>query len=249
MDIQDMAASFVGTDSVLQATRVAMAPIRTAEIIAASFVSTDSVLQATRVAMALAASIHTSSLMGSEIPVVLPLETLGSLAWTETEDLSVLSEEDIKPWGGENRLSGKKFHNYSMVEAFDLLAEFEKNLRRFIDQKMSAAYGPDWVKQKVHGDIWRVWQEKRAKAVMAGENQGRLIDYADFGDYAAIITRRDNWEQVFKRYFGRPEFVQESFCRLHPVRVCTMHARVLPSDLRLVLKAEVLQLSKRIWHN
>jgi hypothetical protein len=163
-------------------------------------------------------------------------------------DMSLTSSDECEERLVENRLSGRKFNSNEMAEVYDLLSEFEQNIRRFIDQKMSAAYGPDWVRKKVHKNIWQGWQDRQVTAALAGEYCGSLIDYADFGDYANIISQKDNWIEVFKQHFGRVESVKESLYRLHPVRVCTMHARVLPPDLRLVLKVEVMQLSKRIWN-
>jgi hypothetical protein len=164
-------------------------------------------------------------------------------------DMSLTSSDECEERLVENRLSGRKFNSNEMAEVYDLLSEFEQNIRRFIDQKMSAAsYGPDWVRKKVHKNIWQGWQDRQVTAALAGEYCGSLIDYADFGDYANVISQKDNWIEVFKQHFGRVESVKESLYRLHPVRVCTMHARVLPPDLRLVLKVEVMQLSKRIWN-
>jgi len=57
-----------------------------------------------------------------------------------------------------------------------------------------------------------------------------------------IITRRDNWEAVFKPIFCRAESVIESFQRLYPIRICTMHARVITQDDELYLYVEVKRL-------
>jgi hypothetical protein len=58
------------------------------------------------------------------------------------------------------------------------------------------------------------------------------VEYLDFPDYAPIITRNDNWDEVFKDYFLRQESVKESFVRLAPIRNAAMHSRPLtPEDM------------------
>ena len=75
-----------------------------------------------------------------------------------------------------------------------------------------------------------------------GEPEYPLIAYADFADYEQIIVRRDNWKQAFSSVFKRPALVQESFRRLYPIRVCTMHARLITQDDELYLYAETRRL-------
>ncbi len=81
------------------------------------------------------------------------------------------------------------------------------------------------------------WLEKQQTAINNGEQEWPLIAYADFMDYVQIITRKDNWE-VFKDFFHRKDSVQESFRRLHPIRICTMHARLITQDDELFLLVE-----------
>lgn len=145
-------------------------------------------------------------------------------------------------------LSRKPFSNYRMAKSYDLLSEFERDLRHFIHQRMHEAFGPEWEKHRVPGEIYKGWREKQKKAAVAGEPQGLLIDYADFTDYVTIITQRNNWTDVFKAHFGRAEFVRESLYRLHPIRLCVMHSRHLPRNMWLVLQTETTLLSDKIWN-
>jgi hypothetical protein len=127
-------------------------------------------------------------------------------------------------------------------DAHDRLQRFETQLRRFIDKMMTAACGESWTKQRVPGEIRKNWLEKRQKARDNGEPERPLIAYADFTDYVQIITRRDNWDEIFKPAFRRTESVQESFQRLYPIRVCTMHARIITQDDQLYLYAETTRM-------
>lgn len=124
------------------------------------------------------------------------------------------------------------------VAAFDQLNRFERAVRDFIETVMKEEFGDDWMKSRLPSRMLELWVEKRDRAIKAGEVEQRLIDYADFTDYKAIIERTDNWKQVFQPIFGRAEDVRESFQRLFPVRIATMHARIVTQDDELLLVVE-----------
>lgn len=131
-------------------------------------------------------------------------------------------------------------------EAFNQLLRFEVALRRFIERVMQDAFGEHWMKRQLPTNMLAAWVDKRDKAVKAGHVEQPLIDYADFTDYRAIIERKDNWNTVFKPVFGRPEDVRESFQRLFPVRIATMHARFITQDDELLLVVETKRVLKAI---
>ena len=123
-------------------------------------------------------------------------------------------------------------------KAHDRLQRFETQMRKFIDEQMKAVFGENWIKHHVPDEIRQQWLDKRQKAKDHGERERPLIAYADFADYVKIITRDDNWQKVFKLAFNRKTSVQESFQRLYPIRICTMHARPITQDDDLYLYAE-----------
>lgn len=133
-------------------------------------------------------------------------------------------------------------------EAFAQLRRFEIALRRFIERVMSEAYGEHWMKHQLPANMLDSWRDKRDRAVRAGEIDQPLIDYADFSDYRPIIERKDNWNTVFKPVFGRADDVRESFQRLFPVRIATMHARIITLDDELLLRVETRRVLKAIGH-
>ena len=126
--------------------------------------------------------------------------------------------------------------------AHDRLQRFECHVREFIDRKLRAVLGEDWIKHRVSGEIRRAWINKQKKAVDEGQPQRPLMAYADFTDYEKIIVRSDNWEDVFRQVFRRKTLVQESLQRLYPIRLCTMHARIITQDDELYLCAETHRL-------
>lgn len=123
--------------------------------------------------------------------------------------------------------------------AYRQLLRLERHLRSFIDAKMTAAYGRSWIKQKVDKKRREDWEAKRAKGQKGATTDTRLIDFADFTHYEAIITRQDVFNDVFKECFERRESIRESFVRLYPYRNAVMHARAMSRREHLLMVAEV----------
>ena len=132
------------------------------------------------------------------------------------------------------------------TKAYRVLFVLETRIRAFIARAMADAHGDLWIAHHIPGDIRQKWQEKQRKALDSGEPKRPLIAYADFTDYIQIIERRDNWNTVFKQIFQRKEDVRESFVRLFPIRLCTMHARPVTLDDELLLRAESRRLLRAI---
>lgn len=131
-------------------------------------------------------------------------------------------------------------------EVFAILLRFEIALRRFIEDVMEKEFGSKWMKQQLPSSMLTSWEEKKEKAIKAGHPEFPLIDYADFSDYKMIIEKRNNWDRVFKYIFGRSEDVRESFQRLFPIRIATMHARLITNDDELLLHVETKRVLKAI---
>lgn len=131
-------------------------------------------------------------------------------------------------------------------DAFVRLRLFEVKVRRFIDRRMREEFGDQWALRQVPEDMREGWQRKRATAAQHEDGERPLIDYADFADYKTIIEKKDNWTRVFKAIFNRPEDIRESFLRLFPVRIATMHARAITQDDVLLLLVETKRVLKAI---
>ena len=131
--------------------------------------------------------------------------------------------------------------------AHDWLQRFESNLRNFIDEQMTEVFGPNWPKHQLPKGMYERWMEKREAAAKRGRAPKPLIAFADFTDYERVICKKDNWRQVFSSFFNRPESVRESFQRMHPIRLDTMHARPIAQDDELLLYVEVRRLIRVIF--
>jgi Swt1-like HEPN len=165
-----------------------------------------------------------------------------SLAGLQEDAVSGVEEYSLSETENEDERQGFARTN----AAHDRLQRFETHVRRFIDRQMTAAFGTDWIKHQLPGSMLIAWREKKQKAVDSGEKEWPLLAYADFTDYVPIIMRKDNWEKVFKPIFQRREFVQESFQRLYPIRICTMHARIITQDDELYLHVEIKRILRAI---
>lgn len=131
-----------------------------------------------------------------------------------------------------------------MAQVYKLFFRLERRLRIYIDRVMTDKYGADWERHRCHGNgqIYNKWVQKRQLAVRSGLQPQRLIQYADFTEYADLITKADNWKEIFQQIFDRPESVRESFHRLGPVRLCTMHARPITKIESILASAEITRL-------
>jgi len=129
-------------------------------------------------------------------------------------------------------------HNY--------LQRLERKLRLFIDRVMTAQYGPDWPKKQLPRDVLENWESKKSKAEAYGTPLSLLIEVADFTDYEKIICQKKHWQEVFQPWFRRSESVRESFQRLYPIRLATMHARFVTKEDELYVVAEATRLLSAI---
>ena len=163
-------------------------------------------------------------------------------AFQQILNIAGLKEESVPSTDEENEEIGLERNN----KAHDELQRFETELRKFIDKKMREAFGENWIKNQVSGEIRNKWKENKEIVETNDPLKRPLIDYADFPNYEQIIVRNDNWEKVFEPIFCRKSSVQESLQRLYPIRNCVMHARPLIQDDELYLQVEIMRIQKAI---
>jgi hypothetical protein len=166
-------------------------------------------------------------------------------AYQETVQIAGLAiEEDLEP-EVINEDDDEVGRN---SRAYETLLRFEREIRAFITAAMSQAFGIEWTRHQLPPRMFDDWNEKKQKALLQGAEDLPLIEYADFTDYKAIVERSDNWKLAFKPIFGRPEDIRESFQRVFPVRIATMHARFITLDDDLLLRAETTRVLNRLRH-
>ena len=118
----------------------------------------------------------------------------------------------------------------------------ESQIRKFIDLNMRFAFGVNWPNHQLPNGIYDQWLDRQRKKELTSRSKHPIIAYSDFTDYERVITRKDNWDQVFRPIFHRPENVRETFQRLYPIRLDTMHARIITKEDILLLYAESTRL-------
>jgi Swt1-like HEPN len=169
-------------------------------------------------------------------------ETLGIANLLEPPPTLIDRYEEIEP---EESSYNEETGFVRTNEAHDRLQRLESQLRKFIDEVMTLEAGPNWPKHRLHPDLLAAWREKKQRAQQQADTDLPLIAYADFTDYERVICKRDNWK-IFETYFRRPESVRESFQRLYPIRLDTMHSRVITQDDELFLAVECKRLMNAI---
>ena len=121
-----------------------------------------------------------------------------------------------------------------MSRAGQLINMFELRIRDYIHRLMTTRCGEGWEKKRTpdNGKMYADWEEKRRRATSRRSEQLALIHYADFTDYARIITRTDNWAEIFSSAFYDKDDLKISLRRLEQLRLIPMHSRpVTKSDL------------------
>lgn len=110
-------------------------------------------------------------------------------------------------------------------EALDAL---EEHLRAFVREKLAENFGENWQKTNVPPGILEDWRKKLNK-----EKSRRFpilpvseaIDYSDLGQLKDIICRRDNFERVFKPFFGNRDAIGSKIEELIAFRNPAAHNR------------------------
>jgi dnd system-associated protein 4 len=113
----------------------------------------------------------------------------------------------------------------------DTLKAFEEELRSFIQDSLTKQLGENWWKGGVPPDVRETCEGRKKKRegvpwLEAGDHP--LIYYADFDDYYKIITRKDNWRDVFEPVFQDEAWIKTKLLlELGPIRNDIAHNREL----------------------
>jgi hypothetical protein len=110
------------------------------------------------------------------------------------------------------------------------MKRLETNLRTFISSKLSSIDGSWWT-DRVPQDVRERAELRKSRNERpypwASEQDLHPVAFVDFPDYAKIILRRDNWDQVFRATFGDKEAISTKLRELEPIRNAIAHFRTL----------------------
>jgi len=112
-----------------------------------------------------------------------------------------------------------------------ILDELENALRKCIKTSLEKISANWWI-ERIPPDIRVKAEERREKDELKREH----IQYVDFADYVKIITRKDNWRDVFKEIFKDQEAITVKLKELEPIRNSVRHGRKLTTEQREKLK-------------
>jgi ribonuclease HIII len=110
------------------------------------------------------------------------------------------------------------------LELFNLISNFEEEMRAFICSKLKAIYGDDWWTKCVDENVRKKCEGRRDSEAKKGRKV-ELPDCLDFEHYWFILTNNENWNAVFEAYFRDKSKLQARLTILKDVRDPVSHAR------------------------
>ena len=143
---------------------------------------------------------------------------------------SIKSEELVRNTDIQKALAGRYAEELGN-EAYETLRRLETGLRGLIVSKLEALT-PDWWNRRIPEDVRHNAEERMQEdsGPWPWESmKAELIEYVDFTDYVKIVTRRDNWKEVFVHVFGDEETISSKLKELDPIRKSIAHSRKLSS--------------------
>jgi len=108
-------------------------------------------------------------------------------------------------------------------DAHQLLYSLENELRQFVFNQIQQANGI------IEKSILRDWESSKKKEALPPRKPKNydLIYYSTFDQLKRIIVQNENWEGIFKKYFGRPSGVISRINELDEIRDTIAHNRTL----------------------
>jgi len=114
------------------------------------------------------------------------------------------------------------------VDEYIRLYYLEKTLRHTVVERLSNIDEKWWLRRVPEDIRRRAEQRKREEMEKLVHTQDfHPIWYVDVTDYAAIIARKDNWNEVFKSIFRNKEHFKAAIEVLSPIRNKIAHMRPL----------------------
>lgn len=116
------------------------------------------------------------------------------------------------------------------IEPHNILRDLETKLRQGIQVRLRSV-SSNWWTERIPVDVKKKAEERKTRDEKPWPWYERReltpIFYIDFADYAKIIRRKDNWEQVFKSIFKDEEIISSKLRELEPIRNAIAHNREL----------------------
>jgi hypothetical protein len=107
--------------------------------------------------------------------------------------------------------------------ARSLLYELENSLRQFVGSKIEEKNG------EIDQAFVKCWESAKKKEFLPPRKplESKLINYSSFEHLRKIITHNNNWDKIFRTYFGRPNGVISRINEVDEIRDTIAHNRIL----------------------
>lgn len=133
-------------------------------------------------------------------------------------------------------------------EEYIRLYFLEKTLRQLVVDQLSMI-SERWWKQRIPGDVRKKAEDRKKDEE---EKLVHTVDlhpiwYVDFLDYVNIVTRKDNWRDVFKKIFRNKDHFRGTMEKLSPIRNKIAHMRPLSVREKINLDALSQDILVPIW--
>lgn len=104
-----------------------------------------------------------------------------------------------------------------------LLFDLENRLRMFIAENIEKNQGI------IDESIRKSWEKNKQKEFLPIRQplQTEPINYSNFEQLRLIVTQNENWEKIFRKYFGRRESVISRINELDDIRDTIAHNRII----------------------
>jgi len=150
-------------------------------------------------------------------------------------------EQELRDFINKNVELAESESSEPVNQNVSLMMEFENTLRQFLMATLNEHYGSEWWKKAVPKDVQENClqrKEKQEKMPWMSKTEYPLIYYADFQDYIKIILRRDNWKNIYSKYFLDEAWIKTKLVHeLSPIRNSIAHNRGL--SVREIQKLEL----------
>lgn len=121
-----------------------------------------------------------------------------------------------------------------MANAYIIVYCLENLLREFMDRMLTKFYGPDYESKNVFSKKTKNKACDRKKEESLNRwlaiRGDKMLYYLDFAELPDVITREDNWNNIFKNYFPSQAWIKSKLDELYQIRNRIAHNSYLDEN-------------------
>ncbi|MGC1121896.1 MAG: hypothetical protein WBA22_12470 [Candidatus Methanofastidiosia archaeon] len=143
------------------------------------------------------------------------------------EALSGIKEQQLHP-------------DHLRLPVFEIIGYFEKEMREYCKHVLEAALGENWYKIALDSETRATIKNrifKSGRMIRDGRFEENILDYAALEDLRNLVTKSDNWDPFFSRYFGNKKDFEVKMQEIIDIRNRVTHYHsVFPTEAVLVVE-------------